>query len=103
MYFGTNNQKMSARERVAATLRNLKMTAKEIARSTGATPRSVENWRAANASMSLEAVVAMCREHDEFWIEFSAMCGRPSSAADAAKMIDDFVEWRKTRALNAED
>lgn len=101
MSFSPNHQVLHVRDRIAATLRRIGLTAKQIARSADVTERTVENWKSANTSMSSDAVVALCRTNNDFWREFCAMCDRPADAEAAAKFMDDFNEWRQIRRQNA--
>ena len=93
---------VSLRDRFASRLRSLRLSAKEIARSTGASPRSVESWRAAESAPSFESLAALCRQHDDLWREFCAICDRPATVTAASALLDEFIAWRRERSTNGE-
>lgn len=87
------------RDRLAIALRNavgnIRSPAKTIARLTGRTPKAVDRWLNAENEMTVESLVLLCREFDEVWQEFRALCGR--EPADAEAMIDRFSEMLRER------
>ena len=88
MSFGSVGFDVSVRERIAARLRNMGVTAKAAARRIGVTPRTVENWRAANSEMSASALIALCREYESVWQEVKELSGRANTIGEAEAMLD---------------
>lgn len=102
MSFRVNHQILQSRERIAEALRRTGMAAKQIARIASVSERTVENWKSLTTGMSADALAALCHDNDIFWAEFCAVVQRPADADAAARFLDDFNEWRRAKANNAE-
>ena len=92
MSFGSNGHDVSVRDRIATRLRNMGVSAKAAARRIGVTPRTVENWRAANCEMSASALIALCREYESVWQEVKELAGRAETIGEAEAMLDHVTQ-----------
>ena len=83
---------LSVRERLAASVARIRASAKEIARAVNTSPRTVENWRAANNAMTAETLIELCRTYDEVWLEVKQLAGRAGTIGEAEAMLDQVTK-----------
>ena len=69
--------------------------AKWFAKATRRTPKAMQRLLDAENSPNVETLIALCRDFDECWAAFRALCGR--DPADAEEMLDRFAAMLRER------
>jgi transcriptional regulator with XRE-family HTH domain len=91
MSYPTTDYNFSPTQRLSNALRRVKASTKEIARRAGYAPPSVKNWRSGANTMSADALIALCREYDEIWVEVCAMARRSPDTMTGQQFADEIA------------
>lgn len=96
-----NTHHASVRDRLADAFRRAlagsRSPAKELARYTGRTPKGAELLLRGDVSPNLETLIAACREFDEVWVEFRALCGRADTEGEAERLLAEIAARLRER------